>query len=54
METIKDIHIPENVPREVTIHTDSKITLQSLKNLQNHRHLIDEIRKRALSLEKHN
>jgi hypothetical protein len=32
METIKETHIPDNVPREITIHTDSRITLQSLKN----------------------
>jgi hypothetical protein len=54
METIKEIHIPENVPLEVSIHTDSKITLQSLKNPKNHSHLVDDIRKTALSLEKHN
>ena len=32
METIKELHIADNVPREITIHTDSRITLQSLKN----------------------
>jgi ribonuclease HI len=51
METIKEIHIPDNVPREITIHTDSRITLQSLKNPKNHRHLIDEIRKKHYHLE---
>jgi len=54
METIKEIHIPDNGPRDLTIHTDSKITLQSLKNPKNHRHLIDEIRKNTLTLGKHN
>ena len=58
METIKELHIADNVPREITIHTDihtdSKITLQSLKNPKNHRHLIDEIRRRAISLGKQN
>ena len=54
METIKEIHIPDNDPRDITIHTDSKITLQSLKHPKNHRHLIDEIRKNAISLGKHN
>ena len=54
METTKELHITDNVPREITIHTDSKITLQSLKNPKNHRHLIDEIRKTAITLGKHN
>lgn len=54
MEAIKEIHIPDNVPRDITIHTDSKITLQSLKNQKNHRYLIDEIRKKAIDLRKHN
>jgi ribonuclease HI len=54
METIKELHIADNAPREITIHTDSRITLQSLKNPKNHRHLIDEIRSKAISLEKHN
>jgi len=26
----------ENIPRRVTVHTDSRITLQSLKNTKNH------------------
>jgi len=52
MDTIKQIHIPDNVPREITILTDSKITLQSLNNPKNHRHLIDEIRKKRYHLEK--
>jgi len=54
METIQELHIADNVPREITIHTDSRITLQSLKNPKNHRNLIDEIRKKAISLGKHN
>ena len=53
METIKEPHIADNVPREITIHTDSRITLQSLKNPKNYRHLIDEIRKKAILLGKH-
>ena len=54
MVTIKELHIADNVSREITIHTDSKITLQSLKNPKNHEHLIDEIRKTAISVEKQN
>jgi hypothetical protein len=51
METVKEIHIADNVPREITIYTDSKITLQSLKNPKNHMYLIDEIRKKLHHLE---
>jgi ribonuclease HI len=54
METIKEIHIADNVPREITINTDSKFTLQSLKIPKNYRNLIDEIRKKAISLGNHN
>jgi len=54
LETINKLHIAENIQREVTIYTDSRITLQSLKNPNNHRYLIEEIRKKAISLEKHN
>ena len=32
METVKELHIPENVPRKITIYTDSRITLMYLKN----------------------
>ena len=54
LETIKELQIAENIPREVTVHTDSRITLQSLKNSNNHKYLIEEIRKKAISLERHN
>jgi hypothetical protein len=32
LETIEKSHINDNIPRTVTVHTDSRITLQSLKN----------------------
>jgi ribonuclease HI len=32
LEKLVKIHINDNIPRTVTVHTDSKITLQSLKN----------------------
>jgi ribonuclease HI len=55
METVTFCNvIADNVPREITIYTYSKITLQSLKNPKNHRYLIDEIRKKATSLGNHN
>jgi ribonuclease HI len=51
LETIEKSHINDNLPRTVTVHTDRRITLQSLKNTKNHNYLIQEIRKK---LEKHN
>jgi ribonuclease HI len=54
LETITELQTAEDVPREVTIHTDSRITLQSLRNSKNHKYLIDQIRKKATSLKKHN
>jgi ribonuclease HI len=54
LETIIELKIAENIPRKVTIHTDSRITLHSLQNSNNHRHLIEEIRRRAIFLEQHN
>jgi len=36
------------------MHTDSKITLESLKNTKNRKHLIEEIRKKTIALEKVN
>jgi ribonuclease HI len=54
LETIEELYIADSVPREITIHTDSRISLQSLKNPKNHKHLIDEIRRTATSLAKHN
>ena len=55
LETIKELQIAENIPREVTVHTDSRITHQSLKNSNNHKYLVEETRKKkAISLEKHN
>jgi ribonuclease HI len=54
IEIIQELQIAENVPRIITIYTDSKITLQSLTNPKNHKHLIDEIRKQAVLLSKNN
>ena len=54
LETTEKSHMNENIPRTVTIHTDSRITLQSLKNTKNHSYHIEEIRKEAMALENHN
>jgi ribonuclease HI len=36
------------------IYTDSKLTLESIRNAKNHNHLVEEIRERALNLNKKN
>ena len=51
LEVIKSTNITENSPRTVTIFTDSIITLDSLKNVNNNSCLIEEIRKRISILE---
>ena len=54
LEVIESIHILENSPCTVTIFTDSRITLDLLKNVNNHRYLIKVIRKSVSILEKDN
>jgi ribonuclease HI len=44
-------HINDRIPRTATVHTDSRISLQSLKNTKNRNYLIEEIRKKAIALE---
>jgi len=50
-ETIK---LDNNTPRTVKVFTDSKITTFSLKNAKNRKHLIEEIRRKTIDLEKEN
>jgi ribonuclease HI len=54
LETIGKTHINDNISRTVTVHTESTITLQSLKNTKNRNYLIEEIRKKAIVFEKCN
>jgi ribonuclease HI len=54
LEKIGELHFNDNIPRTATVHTDSRIALQSLKNTKNHKYLIEEIRKTAIALEKRN
>jgi ribonuclease HI len=42
------------VPKTIIILTESRITLDSLKNNKNRNHLIEEIRKKIITLEKEN
>jgi ribonuclease HI len=53
LQAIETIKINGNIPR-IMIHTDSRITLQSLKNMKNRNHLIEEIRKKTIALEREN
>jgi ribonuclease HI len=50
--TIDEINIAENRPRTIGIFTDSRITIDSLKNVNNHSYLIEDIRKKISSLER--
>jgi ribonuclease HI len=54
LEVIETIDIAENSPRTVAIFTDSRISIDSLKNVNNHSYLIEEIRKRISILERIN
>jgi ribonuclease HI len=54
LELIPEINIEENTPRTIGIYTDSRITIDSLKNATNHSSPIEEIRKRIISLESTN
>jgi ribonuclease HI len=51
IEVIDAIDIAENSPRTIAIFTDSRIIINSLKNVNNHSYLIEEIRKKLCILE---
>jgi ribonuclease HI len=54
LQAIRTIKINNNIPRTIMMHTDGRITLEALKNTKNRNHLIEEIRKKTLALEKEN
>ena len=54
LQAIETIKINNTTPRTIKIPTDSRITLESLKNTKNRNHLIEEIRKKTIALEKEN
>jgi len=54
LETIEKIDITEDTPRTATIFTDSRISIDSIKNARNHSYLIEKIRKKMTSLERDN
>jgi len=51
LDAIGKIDIPQDTPRTATIFTDSRISIDSIRNTRNHSHLIEEIRKKMTSLE---
>jgi ribonuclease HI len=54
LEAIGKIDIAEGTPRTATIFTDSRVSIESIKNNRNHNHLIKDIRKKITSLERAN
>jgi ribonuclease HI len=52
LETIESLHTNSINPRTATIFTDSRVTLDSLHNANNHAYLVEEIRKKVASLER--
>jgi len=47
-------HVNHNEHRTAVIYTDSKIILDSIRSTKNHNNLVEEIRKRAVALNKKN
>jgi ribonuclease HI len=54
LETLETIEIEEIKPHTAIILTDSRISLDSIKNGYNHSHLTEETRKRLTKLERTN
>jgi len=54
LEALETTHIEENSPRTVSIITDTKISLDSIKYVNNHSYLIEEIRQRLSKLKRSN
>jgi ribonuclease HI len=54
LQAIETIKINNNIPITITIYTDGRITLESLKNTKNRKHLIEEISKKTIALEREN
>jgi ribonuclease HI len=54
LEVIDSQQENHNKHRTAVIYTDSKITLDSIRNAKNHNHLVEGIRKRAVTLNKKN
>ena len=52
LKTLWTIKLSQSDPRTAKIHTDSRITLLSLKNLKNRKNLIEGIRKKTATLKR--
>jgi ribonuclease HI len=49
LQAIETIKINNNIQRKIMIHADSRIPLESLQNMKNRKHHIEEIRKKTIS-----
>jgi ribonuclease HI len=54
LKVIEMQQVKSNEPGRAVIYTDSKITLDSIISAKNHKHLVEEIRKRTVTLNKKN
>jgi len=54
LEALEETDIEKNRPGTAAIITDSKISLDSIKNVNNNSYLIEEIRERLSKLERYN
>ena len=52
IEAIENIYNRDSKQRTAINYTDSRVTIQSLKNHRNHKNPIEEIRKKAIELER--
>jgi ribonuclease HI len=54
LQELETIQINMNILKTILIHTDSRIILDSLKNMKNRNYFIEAIRKKTIALEKEN
>jgi ribonuclease HI len=54
LQKTETIQINKNILKTILIHTDSRITLDSLKNMKNRNYLIEAIKNKTIALEKEN
>jgi ribonuclease HI len=54
LEVIEMQQVKNNEPGRAVIYTDSKITLDSIINAKSHEHLVEEIRKKTVTLNEKN
>jgi len=54
LKALENLQHLENTERTVLVSTDSRITLESLKNRKNHTYLIEKIRTKVMEMEMQN